>query len=652
MAALLPLFGFAVIWLNVSISGPKGWRRGFIYASLIWGSVTTALTELLSLVQGLTFEHVALAWAAVFVAAGAVSVWQTVAANPWQRLFVRSSFPEHDTGTALLGVGLLCIVLVTGIIALDKVPASYDSMTYHLSRTVHWQQNQSVAYYPTHILRQLYQNPWAEFAILHFRLLSGDDSLAQGVQWFSMAGSLIGVSLIAERLKRTSHAGLLSAVVAATVPMGVLQASSTQNDYVVAFWLVCAVYSILITMDASSVPLPRAAAIGVASGLAILTKGTAYVYLLPFLCWFGLSRMRVLPLGTLLRVFAVIGSAIVLLNLGHWLRNYDLFGSPLGLSAGGSVETGEEDISTYGNEAFGPAYLASNIVRNLAIHAGTSSPQITQALFDGVASLHRWLGIDLSDPRTTWKGKEFAIPRLAFDEDHTGNPVHLLLIGWASSSVLLSVRARRHDRRLVAYTLACLATFVLFCSVFKWQPWHSRLQLPWLVLSAPLVGLVLAQVRNRHRRLVDAGALLLMAAALLWAYYGTHDYRQAREYPRGWQYFASQPAWGIPYVHAAEALADTGCTDIGFYASNDTWEYPLWTLLREAGRFPVRIEHVNVQNVSRRHQPDDFDPCAVIVIARPVGHKLVVENTTFIQHGAWDTVSVWVPETVTSRSTP
>ncbi len=85
-------------------------------------------------------------------------------------------------------------MLVTGIIALDKVPASYDLMTYRPGRTVHWQQkNQSVAYYPAH-LAPFYQNPWAEFAILHFRLLSGDDSLAQGVQWFSMAGSLIGVS--------------------------------------------------------------------------------------------------------------------------------------------------------------------------------------------------------------------------------------------------------------------------------------------------------------------------------------------------------------------------------------------------------------------------------------------------------------------------
>jgi 4-amino-4-deoxy-L-arabinose transferase-like glycosyltransferase len=105
-----------------------------------------------------------------------------------------------------------------------------------------------------------------------------------------MVGSLIGVSLIVERLKRTSRAALLSAVVAATVPMGVLQASSTQNDYVVTFWLVCAAYSILTTMDAGSMPLSHAAAIGVASGLAILTKGTAYVYLLPFLGWFGLNR--------------------------------------------------------------------------------------------------------------------------------------------------------------------------------------------------------------------------------------------------------------------------------------------------------------------------------------------------------------------------
>jgi hypothetical protein len=223
----------------------------------------------------------------------------------------------------------------------------------------------------------------------------------------------------------------------------------------------------------------------------------------------------------------------VLLNLGHWLRNYDLFGSPLGLSAGGGAEMGEEDISAYGNEAFGPAYLVSNIVRNLAIHAGTSSPQITQALTNGVTTLHRWLGVDLSDPRTTWKGKEFAIPRLAFDEDHTGNPVHVLLISWASAAILLNGRARRHDRRLVAYTLACLAAFVLFCGVFKWQPWHSRLQLPWFVLSAPVVGLVLAQVRSRRRRLVDTSALLLIATALLWAYYGIHDYRQAREYPRG-----------------------------------------------------------------------------------------------------------------------
>ncbi len=34
------------------------------------------------------------------------------------------------------------------------------------------------------------------------------------------------------------------AAVAAAIPMGIVQSSSTQNDYVVAFWLVCGIYHI------------------------------------------------------------------------------------------------------------------------------------------------------------------------------------------------------------------------------------------------------------------------------------------------------------------------------------------------------------------------------------------------------------------------
>ncbi len=54
-----------------------------------------------------------------------------------------------------------------------------------------------------------------------------------------MAGSLVGVSWIAASIGATRRGQIFAALFAVSVPMGVLQASSTQNDYVVAFWAVC-----------------------------------------------------------------------------------------------------------------------------------------------------------------------------------------------------------------------------------------------------------------------------------------------------------------------------------------------------------------------------------------------------------------------------
>ena len=103
----------------------------------------------------------------------------------------------------------------------------------------HWSQNQSVAFYPTHILNQLYLPPWAEYAALQVMLLGGDYRLAQLVQWFSMLGSLACASLIALELGASPRGQLFSAFFPVMLPMGILQVLSTQNDYVVAFWLVC-----------------------------------------------------------------------------------------------------------------------------------------------------------------------------------------------------------------------------------------------------------------------------------------------------------------------------------------------------------------------------------------------------------------------------
>ena len=56
----------------------------------------------------------------------------------------------------------------------------------------------------------------------------------------------------------------------------------------------------------------------------------------------------------------------VALNAPQYWRNAQVFGSPLG--------PGGEGNFRYANDAFSPAILASNALRNLGVHAGTPWP--------------------------------------------------------------------------------------------------------------------------------------------------------------------------------------------------------------------------------------------------------------------------------------
>ncbi|PWH19312.1 MAG: hypothetical protein DDG58_05140, partial [Ardenticatenia bacterium] len=565
MALILPILSFLSFWLGVTSKRSQSWREGFLIAAIWWGMIVVAMTEGLSLFHALTPIGLTLAWAMILCAVLGLTWWHIALFEqrfpPVSRNWQSFSLAER----ALIGAVLL-IVLVTLLVGVLKPPSTFDAMTYHLSRIMHWAQNQSVDHYSTHIIRQLYQNPWAEFSIANLLLLSGGDRVAHLVQWFSMVGSLIGVSLIAESLTGKLSSALSAAVVAATLPAGILQSTSTQNDYVETLWLVCCAFLMLRT----SQTLPtmwQAIGIGSSAALAILTKGTSFIYLSPFLLWWSLNGLRKWPRKLLIRSCIVIAVLIGIVNAGHWSRNYAVFGSILGPT---EDDGADHTITTYRNEVWGISPLASNLLRNVALHAGTSHPVVERALERSINVLHRWMGIDPSDPRTTWPGRTFAIPKLAFDEDHAGNPAHLLLILWAFGSILGGAASHQSRRPIVPYTLVVLSTFVLFCAVFKWQPWHSRLHLPFFVLAAPSVAWVFS--RLSHRRLVYGIEGLLAIAALIWLANGHRDFYNARQLPRGLQYFASQPAKGSDYYSLAQLIPAISCTQIGFYASGDSWE--------------------------------------------------------------------------------
>jgi hypothetical protein len=650
MLVVLPLLCFGLLlrafWRRHPCADPREW---FVWSALCWGVLSTLLVEVLSLFSALSATTVALGWAGA--AAGAALLGGRPVGLERPKLAWPARLPRPES--LVLGAPIVVVVLLTGLLAVVGWPNEGDSLRYHLIRAVHWIQNQSVAFYPTHFARQNYFPPWSEQAMLHLMLLGWDDRAANLVQWFSMLGSLVGVSLIAQYLGAGARGQLFSALFCATLPMGILQASTNQNDYVTAFWLVCLVSALLAWRDrpASTV---RALGVGAALGLAVYTKGTAYLYVLPLLL--GLAPYRA-PLWSAgwLRSVPLIGLLALALNAPHFARNYESYRLFLGP---------REMVDTQGNgpgltnQLYSLPVFTSNIVRNASLHLATPLPAVNAALANLIVDGHRWLGIEADDPRTTWDVRGFSVRTLIPDSSFAGNLVHLLLIV-AVLPWLASPAGWRKAGDARWYAVVLLAAFALFCLLFKWQPFHSRLHLPLFVLWSPVVGVAF----QPHARFTAIAAVLM--AVWAWPFlvgstlHPLAGERSVFKASRADQQFRYQSALRRDYVGVAELLASIGCSQIGFLpeqpeflaAGAYNFEYPFRSLLAERLPGPVRIQHVAVRNYSSVRREMDlfasrlppFNPCALIVGAAESAESFELEGRVYRLAWTSDRVHVLLP---------
>lgn len=641
---LLPLLAFVLIFYLLWHRHPGiDPRTAFLSSAVTWGVATVVITEFLTLLRALTRETLVICWVIVTVAAALIAVRHTSLPQTLPRWRAR----PPSLVTLTISVPIVAILIATGFICILGWPNQWDTMVYHLSRVDHWVQNNSVAFYPTHIVRQLFNPPWTEYTMLHLTLLGGDERFANLPQWFSMFGSLLGVSLIAKRLGAAPLGQLFSALFCATIPMGILQASGTQNDYVTAFWLVCVTDALL---DLQSQPASTAGAlkVGASVGLALFTKGTAYIFVGPLLLALWLAVRASRPVNVL-RQGAMIVLLVLALNTPHYLRNLDTFGTPLGPRNLGSATEVDDDLA---NETFSLPILISNLVRNLALHAGTPLPAINSAVRTRIERWHTWLGIDVNDPRSTrlYPEHRFAIVGTPTNPDRTGNPIHLFLIALATIVTVASGKLRRNGA-LWSYVGALFMAFVLFSFLLKWQPWHSRLHLPLFVLWSPVLALVYDLC---PKMLLALGMLLTVGA---WPPL-VHNYlhpllgnRSVLRTDRIAQYFPFRPMVQAEYVGAAEFLRSRNCADVGLVLGWDDFEHPLWVLLPEVRAGRGRLEHVRVDNSSARLQGRyrSFTPCAVVAVGKPLGETLDLGGQLYRLTWSSGRMRLFLPEVVPQR---
>ncbi len=615
MLLVLPVTAFLLFW-RILRKESLDWRGAILGAAVFCGTCVAVITETLSVGQHLTRTAVALSWLAICVAEFLFLKFRTSRTSQ-----IETPAESLDATTKWLLAGAGTITLLIGITAVVAPPSMWDAMDYHLPRVVMWMSNHSVRFYPTPDYVQLIWGPWAEYAMMHTYLLWGSDRFVNMVQFFSMAGCLIGVSLIAKSLGANPRGQALAAVVCVTIPEGALEASGPMNTYVLAFWMTATVVFLLNwNEDPSWFNLVCA---GLSAGLAIFTKGTAYAYL-PFLvlaCWWmGSVSARI----KYLKRAAPLLLLVVAVNVPQYVRCYELTGSPLGVplpDGGTRVHQTVDRISLRGTLA--------NVLRNASLQLGTPNQRINLRIERAFRWSIRAIGADPDDPEMIWlKGGPFRVNHSSLSEISASNPLHFFLLMIAIG--LAFWKRGGTGRKELWYTLGLIGAFFLFSALVQWQLWSSRHELSLFVLGAALTGLILDQ--RFPRWIGTATGILLLVFALPFAL--TNHHRSLVRWshgddvyqPRSVLYFTDTHEGLAPtFIAVADAVNKLDCADIAFDSYVAPWDaghdarsffvYPLMAMTHADG-LTRSVWYSGVNNLTSRYAERERHPapCAVICL--------------------------------------
>ncbi len=632
--AILPLITFLLFWLWMNAHAPTGkgeivdLRKPLIQAGLVWSAFLVIGTELLSLMRGLTALGLVIMWAGAVICLAVIG-WRTgmlsVGAKNLRKACKHLKLSWFDWLMVTVALATLIILLITGILS---PPNIHDILAYHMSRVMHWIQNQSLSFYPTSMTWQLWMPPFSEFTQLHWQILTGGDYLSSFQQWCSLLLTMAAVSLAAKRLGAAHRGQWLAALFVLTLPIVVLQVTGGKNDVVLAFAFSGLVFYVIEAYVSDTNWMDWGCA-GIAVGIGMLTKGTFLFFALPLLIW--LLVMMLMKGGwrkTL--TFAGIGfAAVSVLNGGHWVRNWLGFGNP--------VYTGNEQFLI--NGYFGWDVTLSNLSRHAAVQMNGKYGLINEAVQKALARIHEWINLPLFDPQLTHGPAEFYY--VPTREEVAGNPFHFALSGLMlilAPLGLIRKQQRQSTLGVIALALCGLAGAVIFSSVFRWQSWSTRFFIPYYVIFAPVFGIIFGKWSPKIVSWVMAGLLLVMlinpllnnySRSFSWSPENRNSiWHMSR---RGLRFANNQNIEGavLELTHLMEV---SGCRTYGLLIRQNAPEYLLWGTLTP-GSNDYHIEHVAVENTSSAFADPNFDPCGIVLFE--------VTETDFIYEEQYQLTKRW-----------
>jgi hypothetical protein len=466
---------------------------------------------------------------------------------------------------------LLCLLLAQGLL---YPPNNWDSLTYHMSRIMYWIGNESVDYFPTHILRHLYQPPFAEYFILNINLLNGNDFLSNSVELFFLIQCLVVVYALLSMFQTTRLLKLLALFLVITIPAVELQSTTTKNDIVCAFFVLSSLfYSLKIFKNNS---LNSTVFFGLSIGLGFITKGTAYVFMAPILALYGFHILSVTLKDKSVKPIGLATLAMVLalsLNVKHYSRNYAVNKSLLNID--------DAEAKAYANETMNGKLLLSNLIKNSGLHLGYPIEKNCDSI---IRNAHKAIGVSIDDKRLNYLGIPYQSARAAVThEDYVTNTLHFILLALAFSFLVFHfLFSKTRNKTEMIIVIVLVAQILLFTGYLKWQPWHTRLHIPIFILS--IIPIMLACQKTKwFKGMVWVSIPLLLYSFMFYFVY--NNLRPIQNNPiytknlriddnRFKKYFANQPQLYTEYKIVLEELYGANPKTVGLKMMD--WEYPLF----------------------------------------------------------------------------
>jgi hypothetical protein len=561
------------------------------------------LLDVLSLAHAVAAPALVAAHLAVLLAAAALAGWR--GARPADLV---AAARRGVASVRALGWPVLLLVPVALLATLSAVryaPNNWDSMTYHLARIAHWLQHRSVAPFPTPIERQVIYQPGAEYVLAAVQGMGGSDGLDNLLQFAAWLVAVLASPALARLAGAPRRLAPWAAVVVGALPMGVLQASSTQND------LVAAALTLAVIVAASPFlhRAPRwrigdAALLGLAVGAGALVKATVLVAAAPFVVialWRAVRATPRRPAAVALAV-AVTAAVAAVPVAPETIRRLDPdLSVRLARHAAAYTYAGTLDVGD----------RLQNLLRGVARNAPAPRALVAAA------------GI----PPASWCGPADALCSghlFRPHEDNAGNPTHVAIVLLAAGVAL--ARWRRLPARSALFLVAVPAAWVLFHFTFRDNAWIARLETPTYVLTGLAVvawasrpSAAAAPAGGKRKRAASAAApspvpfaatAIVAALALVFSTKVAADNEPrpplgGASGPLQHGYYANQPTTGRAHDIALSAARQLRCTRLGLNLGEDSFDYPLtWRAMQQG----IEVRHVF---------GEDPWPCLVFTDQRP-----------------------------------